>query len=197
MGQRRKSGPAGRAGHEGRAAANAAVAALAVLATMSAGCGIVGVGSPTDRPLDTLSVSSPRFRDEAPLPVDYSCSGQEGNPPLRWSGVPQKQAKSIALVVDANNPQGAAEVHWVLFNIDPRTTELAQDSVPRGALQGLTSMGKVGYSPPCRPDDTYRFSVYALDAMLDLKEGAPLRDTMERIASRTIARGRLSAAHIE
>lgn len=197
MGQRRKSGLAGRAGREGRAAANAAVAAFAVLATMSAGCGIVGVGSPTDRPLDTLSVSSPRFRDEAPLPADYSCSGQEGNPPLRWSGVPQKQAKSIALVVDANGPQGAAEVHWVLFNIDPRTTELAQDSVPRGALQGLTSAGKVGYFPPCRPDDTYRFSVYALDSILDLKDGAELRTTMERIASSTIARGRLSAAHIE
>ncbi|MEO3814588.1 YbhB/YbcL family Raf kinase inhibitor-like protein [Sphaerisporangium sp. B11E5] len=181
----------------GRRRRASVMAGLVVVAGLAAGCGIVGGGSPTDRPLDTLSVSSPRFRDEAPLPTDYSCSGQEGNPPLRWSGVPQKQAKSIALVVDANSPQGAAEVHWVLFNIDPRTTELAQDSVPRGALQGLTSAGKVGYSPPCRRDDTYRFSVYALDSMLDLKEGAPLRDTMEHIASRTIARGRISAAHIE
>ncbi len=165
----------------------------------SAGCGIVGGGSPTDRSLDGLSVSSPRFRDEAPLPAEYTCTGQSGNPPLRWSGVPQKQTKSIALVVDANNAQGAAEVHWVLFNIDPLTTELAQSSVPRGAgaLQGLTSSGKVGYSPPCRPDDTYRFSVYALDSKLDLKEGAGLLKTLETIAQHTIARGRLSAAHIE
>jgi Raf kinase inhibitor-like YbhB/YbcL family protein len=111
--------------------------------------------------------------------------------------VPQKQTKSIALVVDANNAQGAAEVHWVLFNIDPLTTELAQNSVPRGALQGITSAGKVGYTPPCRPDDTYRFSVYALNATLDLKGGATLRKTLEKIAEHTIDRGRLSAPHIE
>ncbi|MDH2424312.1 YbhB/YbcL family Raf kinase inhibitor-like protein [Sphaerisporangium sp. TRM90804] len=192
MGQRRKSVPVVRTGREVR---TVVAAVLAVAA--SAGCGIVGVDSPTDRPLDALSVSSPRFRDEATLPADYSCQGQVGNPPLRWSGVPQRETKSIALVVDANNAQGAAEVHWVLFNIDPRTTELAQNSVPRGAIQGMTSSGKVGYSPPCQPDDTYRFSVYALDTKLDLKEGADLRSTMEKIAERTIARGRLSAAHIE
>ncbi|MFC4536424.1 YbhB/YbcL family Raf kinase inhibitor-like protein [Sphaerisporangium dianthi] len=174
-----------------------AVAAAMVVTAASTGCGIVGGGSPTDNSLDGLSVSSPRFRDEAPLPSEYSCTGQSGNPPLRWSGVPSKQTKSIALVVDANNAQGAAEVHWVLFNINPLTTELAQSSVPRGALQGVTSAGKVGYAPPCRPDDTYRFSVYALDAELVLKNGAELHTTLEEIAQHTIARGRLSAAHIE
>ncbi len=183
---------AGRTGLSGRTAVVAMIFALG-----SAGCGIVGGGSPADRPLDGLSVSSPRFRDEAPLPADYTCTGKVGNPPLRWSGVPQKETKSIALVVDANNAQGAAEVHWVLFNIDPLTTELAQNSVPRGALQGLTSSGKVGYTPPCRPDDTYRFSVYALDSKLTLKQGAVLRQTLEDIAQHTVARGRLSAAHIE
>ncbi|MCW2881364.1 MAG: hypothetical protein JWQ95_5464 [Sphaerisporangium sp.] len=192
MGQPRKSVRAGRTGRSGHVAV---VAAL--LAATSTGCGIMGVGSPTDRSLDGLSVSSPRFRDGAPLPADYSCTGKVGNPPLRWSGVPQKQTKSIALVVDANNAQGAAEVHWVLFNIDPLTTELAQNSVPRGALQGITSAGKVGYTPPCRPDDTYRFSVYALNATLDLKGGATLRKTLEKIAEHTIDRGRLSAPHIE
>jgi Raf kinase inhibitor-like YbhB/YbcL family protein len=182
----------GRMGRSGRIAVVAAI-----IATAAAGCGIVGGGSPVERSLDGLSVSSPRFRDAAPLPADYTCTGKVGNPPLRWSGVPQKQTRSIALVVDANNAQGAAEVHWVLFDIDPLTTELAQNSVPRGALQGMTSSGKVGYSPPCRPDDTYRFSVYALDSKLYLKEGANLRETLERIAQHTIARGRLSAAHIE
>jgi Raf kinase inhibitor-like YbhB/YbcL family protein len=153
----------GRMGRSGRTAV-----AVAIVAVASAGCGIVGDGSATDRPLDGLSVSSRGFRDEAPLPADYTCTGKGGNPPLQWSGMPQKQTKSIAQVVDANNEQGAAEVHWVVFNIDPLTTELAQNSVPRGALQGKTSSGKVGYSPPCRPNETYRFSVYALDSKLDL-----------------------------
>ncbi|MFG1878585.1 YbhB/YbcL family Raf kinase inhibitor-like protein [Sphaerisporangium sp. NPDC049003] len=192
MGQPRKSVRVGRTGRSGLIAAAAAVVAVA-----SAGCGIVGVGSQAERPLDGLSVSSPRFRDGAPLPTEYSCTGKVGNPPLRWSGVPQKETRSIALVIDANNAQGEAEVHWVLFDIDPLTTELAQNSVPRGAVQGMTSSGKAGYSPPCRPDDTYRFSVYALDTKIERKEGAALRETLEDIARHTIARGRLSAAHIE
>ncbi|WP_308250251.1 YbhB/YbcL family Raf kinase inhibitor-like protein [Sphaerisporangium fuscum] len=182
----------GRAGRGVRAATAAAVAAAAV-----SGCGIIGQISPTAQSLDQLSVSSPRFRDEAPLPADYSCAGKSGNPPLRWSGVPQKLAKSIALVVDANNAQGAAQVHWVLYNIDPLTTELAQDSVPRGAVEGVTSTGKPGYSPPCGRDDTYRFSVYALNAKLERNKGRDLRETLEAIAQHTIARGRLSATHIE
>ncbi|MFC7381294.1 YbhB/YbcL family Raf kinase inhibitor-like protein [Sphaerisporangium rhizosphaerae] len=173
-----------------------AVAAATAVA-LSAGCGIVGGGSPTENSLDGLSVSSPRFRDQAPLPSEFSCTGQSGNPPLRWSGVPQKQTRSIALVVDATNAQGAVEAHWVLFNVDSLTTELAPNSVPKGALQGLSSNGKVGYAPPCRPEDTYRFSVYALNAELALKNGAGLRETLEQIAQHTIARGRLSAAHIE
>ncbi|MBB4702681.1 YbhB/YbcL family Raf kinase inhibitor-like protein [Sphaerisporangium siamense] len=191
MGQPRKSVRAGRLGRDWRAVVVAAAVAV------TSGCGIVGSNSPTDGSLGELSVSSPRFRDEAPLPADYSCAGKEGNPPLRWSGVAQKLTKSIALVVDANNAQGAAEVHWVVFNIDPLTTELTQNSVPRGAVQGMTSSGKVGYSPPCRQDDIYRFSVYALDEKLDLKKGAALRETLEHIAQHTIARGRLSASHIE
>ncbi|GGK72960.1 hypothetical protein Sme01_07470 [Sphaerisporangium melleum] len=171
----------------------AAVAAMSV----SAGCGIIGGGSPTDNALDELSVSSPRFRDQAPLPAEFTCTGQSGNPPLRWSGVPPKQTKSIALVVDANNAQGAAAVHWVLFNIDPHTTELGQDSVPKGASQAQTSTGKPGYAPPCAQDAVYRFSVYALNAELSLKNDADLRATLDQIAQHTVARGRLSAAHIE
>ncbi|GII76394.1 hypothetical protein Sru01_13760 [Sphaerisporangium rufum] len=179
-----------------RCALRVPAAAVAAAATL-AGCGIVGGGSPTERSLDQLSVTSPSFRDQTPLPADYSCAGKVGNPPLRWSGVPQKETRSIALVVDANDEQGAAEVHWVLFNIDPLTTELAQNSVPRGAQQGVTSTGRPGYSAPCRRDETYRFSVYALDKKLDPKRGERLRQTLDDIAQHTIARGRLSATHIE
>ncbi|MEU9884384.1 YbhB/YbcL family Raf kinase inhibitor-like protein [Sphaerisporangium sp. NPDC051011] len=191
MGQPRNSVRVGRRGRDRR------VLVIAAIVAAASGCGIVGGGSPTDGSLDGLSVSSPRIRDGAPLPADYSCAGKVGNPPLRWSGVIQKQTKSIALVVDANNAQGTAEVHWVVYNIDPLTPELAPNSVPRGAVEGMTSSGKPGYSPPCRRDDIYRFSVYALDAKLDPKKATGLRETLELIAQHTISRGRLTASHIE
>ncbi|MFD0730521.1 MULTISPECIES: YbhB/YbcL family Raf kinase inhibitor-like protein [Planotetraspora] len=158
----------------------------------ASGCGILGGGSP--RNLDVISVSSPRFRDGAPLPHGYSCSGGLGNPPLRWSGT--SGAKSVAIVVDDNSARSSA-VNWVVFNIDPNTTELAENGVPRGARQGQASNGKVGYTPPCQTEGRYRFTVYALDTKLDLKQGAPLAETLEHIADHTIARGRLTAANIE
>jgi Raf kinase inhibitor-like YbhB/YbcL family protein len=168
-------------------------AVVMAVAFTASGCGILGGGSP--RNLDVISVSSPRFRDGAPLPHGYSCSGGMGNPPLRWSGT--SGAKSVALVVDDNNPRSGSEVHWVVFNIDPDTTELGENDVPRDALQGKTTYGKVGYAPPCHTDGSYRFTIYALDAKLDLQQGAPLSETLERIADHTIARGRLTAANIE
>ncbi|MEZ0072714.1 YbhB/YbcL family Raf kinase inhibitor-like protein [Planotetraspora sp. GP83] len=170
-----------------------AAAAITAVTLAASGCGILGGGSP--RNLDVISVSSPRFRDGAPLPHGYSCSGGLGNPPLRWSGT--SGAKSVALVVDDNNRQSGAEVHWVVFNIDPNTTELGENGVPRGARQGQTTNGKVGYMAPCQPNGSYRFTVYALNAKLDLQQGAPLAETLDRIADHTIARGRLTADNIE
>ncbi|WP_344318256.1 YbhB/YbcL family Raf kinase inhibitor-like protein [Acrocarpospora pleiomorpha] len=178
------------------ARARAAVLPMVAVAVWAgaSGCGIVGGGTPAN--LDVISVSSPQFRDGDPLPHGYSCRGGIGNPPLRWSGT--SGAKSVALVVDDTNDSGdGAEVHWIVYNIDPETTELGENTVPRGSRQGSTTSGKVGYVPPCRADDSYRFTVYALDAKLDLPVGAPLSKSLERIAAHTIARGRLTATNIQ
>lgn len=163
---------------------------MAVGVAIASGCGTVG----GDRPLDSVTVTSSQFRDGAPLPREYACESGS-NPPLRWSNIPST-AKSIALVVDTSSPRGSA-VHWVVFNIDFRTTVLIESGVPQGARQGRVTSGKVGYDPPCRSGDNYRFSVYALDTRLDLQEGAHLTETLPAIANHTIARGRITATDIE
>nr|BFE81594.1 hypothetical protein GCM10020093_041950 [Planobispora longispora] len=122
--------------------------------------------------LEPLSVTSPTLQDGGPLPSDYSCHGSMGNPPLRWSRVPD-DAKSVAIVVDNNNSRTGAEVHWVVLDIDPRTNEVAENTVPVDAVEGRTTNGKVGYTPPCRRQENYRFTVYALKGKVDLDKGAP------------------------
>ncbi|MFI0418327.1 YbhB/YbcL family Raf kinase inhibitor-like protein [Spongiactinospora sp. 9N601] len=189
MGQPRSSAIA-------RRATRSAVVAGA-LAVVTASCGILGSGGSV---LDTISVSSSRISEGAPLPTEYSCTGKRGNPPLRWSGVPTPRTEAVAVVVDNNAAGFDGEVHWVLFNIDPRTTELGDNiaqSMPTGTGQLRLANGKVGYSPPCRPDGNYRFTVYALDRKVEIEEDTPLSDALQRIAERTIARGRLTAVHIE
>lgn len=170
--------------------------AAALVVVVSSGCGVVSGSASADRlQLAPISVSSPRLRDGAPLPSDYSCKGSGGNPPLRWSRVPDS-AKSVAIVAD-NNSRAGGEVNWVVFDIDPRTIELTENSVPVGAVEGSTTGGKTGYTPPCRAQENYRFTVYALDSKVHLHKGAPLSRTLKSIADKTIAWGRLTVAHIE
>ncbi|WP_191897008.1 YbhB/YbcL family Raf kinase inhibitor-like protein [Planomonospora parontospora] len=169
----------------------------AAFVVVSSGCGMVGSAASAERlQLEPLSVSSPTLRDGGPLPSDYSCRGSVGNPPLRWSRVPE-DAKSVAIVADNDNAQAGAEVHWVVFDINPRTNELAESTLPPGAVEGSTTNGKVGYAPPCLPQENYRFTVYALNGKVELAKGAPLSETLKSIADKTIAWGRLTATHIE
>jgi Raf kinase inhibitor-like YbhB/YbcL family protein len=62
----------------------------------------------------------------------------------------------------------------VVWNIDPRTAEIAEGSVPQGAHQGLNDFRRLDYGGPCPPSGTHRyfFKLYALDTLLDLEKGA-------------------------
>ncbi|CAL9590198.1 hypothetical protein SUDANB121_05240 [Nocardiopsis dassonvillei] len=174
-----------------------ALAAGAALA-LTTGCGLFTPGQNGDMP-DDINVTSPMMQEGRPLPEAYTCVGSEpgedgeretSSPPLSWSGLPD-DTESLALVVD--DPE-AAEVFWIVYDLDPQTGELRQDSVPADARQGLNSTGEAAYAPPCPEADDphgYRFTVYALNAPLDLPEGAELSSTLEAIADRAIARGSL------
>ncbi|WP_306369813.1 YbhB/YbcL family Raf kinase inhibitor-like protein [Nocardiopsis sp. CC223A] len=166
--------------------------------TLTTGCGLFAPGQNGDVP-DDINVASPLMQEGRPLPDAYTCVGSEPDedgeretysPPLSWSGLPE-ETESLAVVVD--DPE-AAEVFWVLFDLDPQSGELRQNTVPAAARQGLNSTGGAAYHPPCPEEDDphgYRFTVYALSAPLDLPEGAELSSTLEAIADRAIARGSL------
>ncbi|OLT24684.1 phosphatidylethanolamine-binding protein [Nocardiopsis sp. CNR-923] len=144
-----------------------------------------------------INVTSPLMQEGEPLLDDYTCDGGEPDgseghvsPPVRWSGLPDGVG-SIALVVD--DPQ-AAEVFWVVFDLDPELVELRRSTVPADAKQALNSSGDAGYGAPCPTDGDvheYRFTVYALDGTLDLPDGAELSRTLEAIADQAVARGSL------
>src|SRR4051812_48698599 len=91
-----------------------------------------------------MRILSPAFGMEHPIPVQYTCDGHDVNPPLSIEGVPAN-AKSPVLIVDDPFVPEKTWVHWILWNLDPKTREIPADSVPQGAVQGVNDFGKRKY----------------------------------------------------
>lgn len=131
-----------------------------------------------------MQLTSPTFKNNTSLPKDYSCDGKGINPPLAIFEAP-KDAKSMALIVtDPDAPMGTF-THWVVYNIDPLTKEISENSVPTGSVQGKTSVGKPGFVAACPPNGQHRyfFALYALDTML------PADSNMDRLALEKVMKG--------
>jgi Raf kinase inhibitor-like YbhB/YbcL family protein len=167
-----------------------------VLVPLASGCGLLGglSGSKLVTP-GSMTVTSPEFRSDLELPPQYTCAGAGLSPPLYWSGALSQQPKSFAVVVDDGQAPITPYVYWIVFDISPNTTAIAQNRLPPGARQAQNSAGTARYDPPCPMDNelhTYRFTVYALDARVKLPDGAGLRTTWSAIARHVIGVGRLT-----
>lgn len=143
-----------------------------------------------------MTVTSTAFRDGGTIPRKYTCDGAGVSPPLSWTGTPAG-AKAIALVVDDPDAPKGTFTHWVLLDLDPKTTSLAEGTAPHGAKQAKNSAGKPSYFGPCPPRGThhYRFTVWALSAPTDLPTGTELGDALKAIAGHAISQGRLTGLY--
>lgn len=123
----------------------------------------------------SMLIKSPAFAYSQPIPARHTCDGPDVSPPLEWSGVPAG-AKSLVLIVDdPDAPDPAAPqmtfVHWVLYNIPPDTTGLAEGAggaLPPGTFEGINDWHDKTYGGPCPPTGRHRyfFKLYALDIPL-------------------------------
>jgi Raf kinase inhibitor-like YbhB/YbcL family protein len=144
-----------------------------------------------------IKVVSASFTEGGIIPKQYTCDGKDVSPSLSWSGVPE-DAKSIALICDDPDAPGGTWVHWVLFNLPPKTDGLAEGvpsskTLKNGAKHGANDFRKFGYGGPCPPSGTHRyyFKVYALDTMLDLDPGITKGDLVEAMKGHILAEGQL------
>jgi len=114
-----------------------------------------------------MQLTSDAFTEGEEIPAQYTCDGDSAMPPLSWTGVPQ-DATSLALIVhDPDAPREGGFTHWVVYDIPANTPGAS-------GTDGANGTGKTGYVGPCPPSGTHRyvFTLYALDAMLNLKPGA-------------------------
>jgi Raf kinase inhibitor-like YbhB/YbcL family protein len=121
-----------------------------------------------------MILTSPSFQNGAMIPTKFSCDDGGINPELEIQNVPP-DAGSLALIVhDPDAPLAGGFTHWVVWNIDPGTAVIKEDSVPPGSVEGNNGSGKFGWIAPCPPSGThhYEFRLFALDGKLNLLQGA-------------------------
>jgi Raf kinase inhibitor-like YbhB/YbcL family protein len=131
----------------------------------------------------TITLESEAFQEGETIPVQFTCEGANVSPALSWSDPPEGTA-SFTLIVDDPDAPGGTFTHWVLFDLPPDTRSLPQgvevgERPAAGGVQGTNDGNRVGYTGPCPPPgDSHRyiFTLYALDALLELAPGATKDD---------------------
>lgn len=147
-----------------------------------------------------LRLTSPVIEEEGDFPADYTCNGRNVSPPLVISGVPAG-ARSLVLIFDdpdaAREPAGRGVTfdHWVLYNIPPADQEIAEASVPSGALAGKNGRGTGDYVGPCPPTfrHAYHFYLFALDNQLQLSELPSKEEVLQALQGHVVEQDELIA----
>jgi Raf kinase inhibitor-like YbhB/YbcL family protein len=142
--------------------------------------------------MEKLTISSPAFGHEGNIPAKYTCDGMDVNPTLTIVNVPGG-AKSLALIVDDPDAPAGTWVHWVVWNITPNTTEIREDSVPKGAIQGINDFRKHSYGGPCPPSGTHRyfFKLFALDALLNIRPDSRKQELEEAMKGHILSQAEI------
>ncbi len=139
-----------------------------------------------------IKVTSPAFAEGDLIPVKFTGDGADINPTLEFADVPAA-AKSLVLIVDDPDAPVGTWNHWLLWNIDPKTTCIPERSVPPGAVAGTNDFRQREYGGPCPPSGVHRyfFKVYALDTTLSLSVAANRAALDRAMQAHVIAEGLL------
>lgn len=165
---------------------------LALLVLIS-GCISEGGGKMGAKSLEVGSV----FHDGETIPKEYTCDGNDINPPIYIGKLPEG-TKSLVIIVDDPDAPAGTFTHWIAWDIPP-TGEIPMGIPKRGevkepvhVIQGRNDFGRIGYNGPCPPRGKphhYHFKVYALDTELHLKAGAGRKDLEKAMEGHVLAWG--------
>lgn len=178
-------------------------AASAAVAVLAAGCGD-SAPEPAVESDAYFELSSPAFADGGPIPVMYTCDGDDVSPPLEWKGLPPGTL-TVALVMDdpdAVPVAGHVWDHWIVYNIPARAASIAEaipltPDLAGGARQGRGS-SRIGYQGPCPPPGqthAYRIKAFAVDTMLDVPAGGTKQQVLEALKGHVLATGLMAGTY--
>lgn len=150
--------------------------------------------------MDKLMIRSDAFQEGGWIPVRYTAHGEDVSPDFTLAGI-APEAGSIAMTMDDVSAAIFSILnHWVIWNI-PVSTHIRQAvphgatiGDPEGAVQGI-GYGRHRYAgpkPPFHQDHTYVFTVYILDAMIDLPPKGRKRDLLLKIEGHILQKATFS-----
>lgn len=123
----------------------------------------------------TMTLTSPVFNSNGPIPERFTCDVDDVSPPLNWSGIPDGSQSLVLMMDDPDAPDPKHPkmtwVHWLAYNLPVDSVgleEAADRHLPAGTLTGLNDWKRTVYGGPCPPIGRHRyfFKLYALDTRL-------------------------------
>ncbi|HZU80533.1 MAG TPA: YbhB/YbcL family Raf kinase inhibitor-like protein [Acidimicrobiales bacterium] len=125
-------------------------------------------------PGNVVTLRSPAFSSDAPIPPRYTKVGDNVSPALEWDELPAGTAE-VALVCEDPDAPGGTFLHWLVTGIDPDVTAVPEGAEPPGGTAWQNGFGDRGYDGPLPPvgDDPHRyfFRLFALAEPLDTGDG--------------------------
>lgn len=145
----------------------------------------------------TIHVASD-FPDGGPIPVRYTCDGENVSPSIAWRGIPGDTVE-IALACEDPDAPDETFLHWMVAGIDSARLGMEEGAYPEGALAGTNDFGDLGYGGPCPPQGhgghRYVFTVFACSAGLGLSGGFTAEDLHQALRGQVIATGQLTGLY--
>jgi Raf kinase inhibitor-like YbhB/YbcL family protein len=145
-----------------------------------------------------LTLTSTSWPDGGEIPVKHAAAGQSISPQLSWSNVPMGTVEFVLIMNDPEpvSPRGSATgdiLHWLVAKIPATATSIAegpaggQPTLPEGSRTIQTYRGPG--APAAGPPHHYTFTLYALNAPLELSATATRADVMAAMEGKVAARG--------
>lgn len=147
---------------------------LAVMALATSLVFVTSAAEAQDKGGAKMKLTSPAFEHNALIPKKFTGQGEDVSPALVIENIPEG-TKSLALIVDDPDAPMGTWVHWVVYDISV-VSRIEENGIP--GKQGINDFRRKDYGGPNPPSGTHRyfFKIYALNAMLELKEGVSKKE---------------------
>jgi len=134
-----------------------------------------------------MEITSSGIDASGKLLRQYTADGDNINPPLTFSQIPDQTASLVLIVEDPDAPNGTF-THWIVYDMSPGTMQIVDGNMPLTGKCAINDFGNAKYDGPAPPSGMHRyfFKLYALDTTLNLAEGAKKQDVLDAMEGHII-----------